>query len=157
MNDLLPDKRGITRQDIRALIEPFYMRVRADERLGPIFHAKIGETDAQWAAHLDKIADFWANVMLHERSYQGNPLLKHAAIPGIQPADFERWLDIFERTAHEVLCEQKAATFTILARRIGRSLSMGIEVMRSGPPGEPRQRPSQAKSPATDSSPQGWS
>lgn len=128
------DKRGITRQDIRALIEPFYQRVRADERLGPIFHAKIGETDAQWAPHLEKIENFWANVMLHERAYQGNPLMKHAAVREIQPAHFERWLDLFEQTAREVLCERKATAFNILARRIGRSLSMGIEVMRSDQP-----------------------
>lgn len=134
MNEGMPDKSGITRQDIRALIEPFYARVRADADLGPIFHAKIGETDADWLPHLEKIENFWANVMLHERAYQGNPLLKHAAVREIQPAHFERWLDLFEQTAVEVLPEGKAAAFTILARRIGRSLSMGIEVMRSEHP-----------------------
>ena len=135
MSDAAPDKSGITRQDIRALIEPFYARVRADERLGPIFHGKIGESDAQWRSHLQKIEDFWANVMLHERAYQGNPLLKHAAIKEIQPADFARWLDLFEHTARQMLTQQKASTFHVLARRIGRSLSMGIEVMRSEQPG----------------------
>ena len=134
MNEGMPDKSGITRQDIHALIEPFYARVRADADLGPIFHAKVGETDAEWVPHLEKIENFWANVMLHERAYQGNPLLKHAAVREIQPAHFERWLDLFEQTAVEVLPEGKASTFTILARRIGRSLSMGIEVMRSEHP-----------------------
>ena len=134
MSEPLADKRGITRQDIRVLIEPFYQRVRADETLGPIFHAKIGETDAEWAPHLAKIENFWANVMLHERAYQGNPLMKHAAVREIQPAHFARWLDLFEQTAREVLCERKATAFNILARRIGRSLSMGIAVMRSDPP-----------------------
>jgi hemoglobin len=134
MSEPLADKRGITRQDIRALIEPFYQRVRADETLGPIFHAKIGETDAEWAPHLEKIENFWANVMLHERAYQGNPLMKHAAVREIQPAHFARWLDLFEQTAREVLCERKATAFNILARRIGRSLSMGIAVMRSDQP-----------------------
>ena len=138
MSDASPDKSGITRQDIRALIGPFYARVRADERLGPIFHARIGEGDAEWALHLEKIENFWANVMLHERAYQGNPLLKHAAIREIQPADFERWLDIFEQTALEVMTRKKASTFNALARRIGRSLSMGIEVMRSDQPGKVR-------------------
>jgi hemoglobin len=134
MSEAMPDKSGITRQDIRALIELFYTRVRADERLGPIFHAKIGVDDAEWAPHQEKIENFWANVMLHELAYQGNPLLKHAAVREIQPAHFERWLDIFEQTAQEVLPERKAATFNTLARRIGRSLSMGIEVMRSDQP-----------------------
>jgi len=134
MTETMPDKSGITRQDIRALIELFYARVRADENLGPIFHAKIGETDAEWLPHLAKIENFWANVMLHERSYQGNPLMKHAAVREIQPAHFERWLDIFERSAQEALPAGKAATFNIIARRIGRSLSMGLEVMRASQP-----------------------
>jgi hemoglobin len=135
MSEAMPDKSGITRQDIRALINLFYARVRADADLGPIFHAKIGDSDADWQPHLAKIEDFWANVMLHERAYQGNPLLKHAAVREIQPDHFERWLDIFEQSAQEALPIRKAATFNILARRIGRSLSMGIAVMRADQPG----------------------
>ena len=135
MSEAMPDKSGITRQDIRALINLFYARVRADADLGPIFHAKIGDSDADWQPHLAKIEDFRANVMLHERAYQGNPLLKHAAVREIQPDHFERWLDIFEQSAQEALPIRKAATFNILARRIGRSLSMGIAVMRADQPG----------------------
>ena len=130
----VPDKTGITRQDIRALIEVFYRKVRVDERLGPIFHTHVGESEGDWSRHLAKIEDFWANVILHERAYQGNPLLKHVAIAEIEPALFGRWLDLFEETAREVFCRRKADAFTILARRIGRSLSMGIEVMRGSAP-----------------------
>ncbi|MGZ0189529.1 MAG: group III truncated hemoglobin [Alphaproteobacteria bacterium] len=130
MNEPGVDKTGITRADIRSLIEPFYRRVRADTQLGPIFHGKIGVDDDVWARHLDKIEDFWANVMLHDRAYKGNPLTIHAGIPAIQPEHFEIWLNHFEQTARAVLPAQKAETFNTLARRIGRSLSMGIEIVR---------------------------
>lgn len=129
-----PAKAGITREDIRRLIVPFYRRVRADERLGPIFEGKIGVTDEEWAAHLDKIESFWANVMLHERSYQGNPMQVHLSVPEIRGEDFAIWLDLFEDTARKVLPEPKADAFAFLSRRIGASLRMGIEQARSGAP-----------------------
>ncbi|QIE57800.1 group III truncated hemoglobin [Pikeienuella piscinae] len=124
----------MTREDIRRLIEPFYKRVRADARLGPIFEGEIGVTDEEWAAHLDKIEAFWANVMLHERSYQGNPMQAHLAVPEIQGEDFAIWLDHFEKTARRVLPEEKADAFAFLSRRIGASLRMGIEQARGGVP-----------------------
>ncbi|MEX2518234.1 MAG: group III truncated hemoglobin [Paracoccaceae bacterium] len=135
MSEVRPGKAGITRADIRRLIGPFYARIRADARLGPIFDARIGGGDGDWAPHLAKIEDFWANVMLHERAYRGNPMQVHMAMPEIRGADFEIWLGIFEETAHDVLPAPKAATFSMLARRIGASLRMGLEQARSdGPP-----------------------
>lgn len=132
MSAIRPDKTGITRDDIRQLLGPFYERVRADDRLGPIFEARIGETDSEWGPHLAKIEDFWANVMLHERAYRGNPMQVHLSMPEIRGADFEVWLDHFEATAHDVLPESKAAAFSLLARRIGASLRMGIDQARAG-------------------------
>lgn len=134
MSALRPEKTGITREDIRRLIAPFYRRVRADARLGPIFEGQIGVTDEEWTAHLAKIESFWANVMLHERSYQGNPMQVHLAVPEIRGEDFAIWLDLFEDTARKVLPAQKADAFAFLSRRIGASLRMGIEQARGGVP-----------------------
>ncbi|WP_340107709.1 group III truncated hemoglobin [Pikeienuella sp. HZG-20] len=122
----------MTRADIRRLIEPFYKRVRANPRLGPIFEGRIGVTDEEWAEHLATIEAFWSNVMLRERAYQGNPMAVHLSVPEIRGEDFEIWLDLFEETAKEVLPEAKAAAFTILSRRIGASLRMGVEQARGG-------------------------
>ena len=49
------------------------------------------------------------------------------------PRHFAIWLDLFEAAAREVLPAEKAVAFDTLARRIGRSLSMGIEQMQGGP------------------------
>lgn len=62
-------KGGVTRADIETLLPHFYASVRQNDRLGPIFHEHIGEDDADWAPHLAKIGDFWANVMLKESAY----------------------------------------------------------------------------------------
>ena len=128
-------KSGVTRADIEKLLPHFYASVRRNDRLGPIFHRHIGEDDADWAPHLAKIGDFWANVMLKERAYQGNPMQVHLCIPEIRPEDFDIWLGLFDQAAKDVLAPEKAAVFSILAHRIGRSLAMGIEQARGdGPP-----------------------
>ena len=122
-----PDKSGIDASDIARLVEGFYRRVRQDARLGPVFENRIGHTDAEWQPHLEKIEAFWANVMLGARSYRGNPMQAHMAVPGIQPSDFGIWLDLFEETACDLLPGGKAQAFVVMARRIGASLSMGLQ------------------------------
>ena len=135
MTDLRPAKAGITRADIENVVSAFYTKVRAHPRLGPIFARQIGTEDAQWAPHLAKIRSFWANVMLHERAYSGNPMQVHMGIPDILPGDFAIWLDLFQNTAAARLPAEKAETFDVMARRIGRSLKMGLERSRGdGPP-----------------------
>ena len=131
MSATRPAKAGISRTDIRDLLGPFYDRVRKDPDLGPIFHAHVGESDADWQRHLARIESFWANVMCHERSYDGNPMQVHMKIPGIGPHHFTRWLAIFQDTAKTVLPPDKAQAFDVLARRIGASLSMGINRVRA--------------------------
>ncbi|SPJ30587.1 group III truncated hemoglobin [Falsiruegeria mediterranea] len=120
-------KADITRADIQALLVEFYTRVRANEAIGPIFHHHIGEDDAVWAIHLAKIEDFWANVMLRDRAYKGNPMQTHLAMPEITPSHFDIWLNLFKTTAHEVLSPDKADLFDLMARRIGQSLMMGMQ------------------------------
>ena len=95
-------KGGVTRADIETLLPHFYASVRQNERLGPIFHKHIGEDDADWVPHLAKIGDFWANVMLKERAYQGNPMQVHLCIPEIRTEDFDIWLGLFDQAlAHD--------------------------------------------------------
>lgn len=127
------DKTGISRADIDALLPRFYAAVRAEPTLGPIFEGRIGTDDKVWRRHIAKIGDFWSNVMLHTRTYQGNPMRVHMGIPEIRPAHFEIWLDLFEATARDMLPAGKANAFNSLARRIGASLSMGIAQMEAGP------------------------
>lgn len=127
-----PGKAGITREDIKVLVATFYSNVRADPRLGPIFANHVGQTEANWEPHITKIEQFWGNVMLKERSYQGNPMAVHQGISEIKDEDFARWLDLFAKTAHHVLPPAKAEAFEVFARRIGRSLQMGLNRTREG-------------------------
>ena len=77
------------------------------------------------------IGDFWANVMLRERAYKGNPLQVHLGIPEIEESDFARWMDLVEDTARHELGDEKPDIFNTLARRIGRSLWLGIDMQHN--------------------------
>ena len=79
--------------EIRRFVERFYAAVREDPELGPIFERRIG---GAWDAHLDRMVDFWSSVLLASGRYRGNPLEKHAAVPEIRSAHYDRWLALFE-------------------------------------------------------------
>ena len=127
MTEIRQPKAGITPDDIALIVDAFYTRVRRHPRLGPIFARHVGTEDSDWVPHMAKIRNFWANVMLGARTYHGNPMQVHSAIPEIEGTDFAIWLDLFEDTIRSHLPVEKAETFNVLARRIGRSLQMGLE------------------------------
>ncbi|HET9948724.1 MAG TPA: group III truncated hemoglobin [Longimicrobiales bacterium] len=105
----------ITEQEIRDLVHTFYGRVRDDALLGPVFEARLA---GRWGPHLDKMCDFWSSVMLATGRFHGNPVVAHATIPGIAPAHFDRWIELWHETAHEVLRPHLAADIVGRAERM---------------------------------------
>ena len=81
--DLLPAHADLcSEDDIALLVHAFYARVRADPILGPIFDAGIDD----WDTHLVKLVDFWSSALRHTRRFNGAPMPKHAAMPGLSAA-----------------------------------------------------------------------
>ena len=113
----------VSEDGIRRLVDAFYARVRQDAELAPIFARAI---PGDWGPHLDKMYAFWSSVMLTTGRYKGNPLAKHFAIPGMQPALFERWLALFNETADELFDDDISAEFRAKAARIAESLKLGL-------------------------------
>jgi hemoglobin len=111
----------ITEARIDALVRAFYSKARVDPLLGPVFEAAVDD----WEGHFDALGRFWASVMLGTRSYQGRPMQKHMQLP-LEPAMFERWLELWSETAGEVFPPETAELFRARARQIGRSLSLGL-------------------------------
>jgi hemoglobin len=118
---------GVTEAMCRELVDAFYARVRADEVLGEIFKAAIGD---QWDAHLAKLTDFWSSVMLMSGRFKGAPMAVHAGLPRAEPEDFQRWLALFRHTAVEVCPPEAAALFCAKAEMIAQSLQLGIAASR---------------------------
>lgn len=116
----------VTEEGIRRLLDRFYARVRRDALLGPVFARAVGVTDAEWAPHLARLADFWSSVMLRTGRYHGTPFGVHLGLPDLQPAMFDRWLQLFGEACAEVFAPEVAEAFQERAERIARSLRMGL-------------------------------
>lgn len=118
----MPPKFDITRPDIERVVAAFYDAVRQHPGLGPVFAAHISD----WAPHEAKVANFWANAILHERSYDGNPLKVHRDAGNVHPGMFETWLGLFDSVLAAELTPHQARAWSELAHRIGRSLRAGV-------------------------------
>jgi hemoglobin len=106
---------------IALMVRRFYDRAREDEQLGPVFEAAVHD----WPAHFARLEDFWSSVMLTTGRYKGNPFARHLN-RGIEPAMFDRWLDLWRRTAQELFEPGVARAFIDKADRIGESLKSGL-------------------------------
>jgi hemoglobin len=113
----------ITEQDIRRLVDEFYVKVRADRELGPIFERAI---PGDWGAHLATMRDFWSSVMLTSGRYKGNAVAVHQRVKGIDLHLFDRWLALFDQTCGELFNEAIATAFRAKATRIAESLKLAL-------------------------------
>jgi hemoglobin len=117
----------VSEDEIKTLVHTFYGRVREDDLIGPIFNAKVHD----WPEHLAKLCDFWSSVVLRTGRFQGRPMQTHLLIADqIRGEHFDRWLDLFEKTAREVLPEAVAPVFIQRARQIADSFEFGIATQR---------------------------
>ena len=128
-----PPRFDMTRDDIERVVKSFYDLVRQHPGLGPVFAVHV--TD--WPAHEAKVAAFWANAILHERSYDGNPVQVHRDAGNVRPGMFEIWLALFDLVLKEELRPDQAEAWSKLAHKIGRSLRAGVVEKMQGPGGVP--------------------
>lgn len=116
----------INAQEISRVVAIFYTRVRADAVLGPVFAAHVSD----WPEHEAKIAAFWRNAILRERSYSGNPMRVHVSRPDVKAEHFPIWLGLFHEVLRAELPTQTAQQWGALADRIGEGFRTGIVAMR---------------------------
>jgi len=115
---------GIDDAFIATLVDTFYVRIRADERLGPIFNTAIGEN---WNVHLARMKDFWASVALHAGRYSGHPVPVHKRLSEVRAADFEHWLCLFRETLEHLAPSTAVVDFFMQrAERIALSLKSAM-------------------------------
>ena len=114
-------RTGIDEAMIERLVCTFYAKVRSDALLGPVFEARI----ADWEPHLQRMCAFWSSVALMSGVYHGRPMEKHLPLP-VDARHFDRWLGLFEQTAHEVCPPVAAEHFIERAHRVAESLELGI-------------------------------
>jgi hemoglobin len=112
---------GIDEMMIDRLVDAFYGEVRRDELLGPVFSQRI----QNWETHLEQMKRFWSSVALMTGVYHGRPMPKHLPLP-VDAEHFDRWLELFTRTARDICPPAAADHFIERASRIADSLELGI-------------------------------
>jgi len=117
----IAERTGIDEPMIERLVRTFYGAVRTDDLIGPVFAERI----AEWEPHIQRMCAFWSSVALMSGRYHGQPMVKHMPLP-VDGRHFDRWLELFERTAREVCPPAAADHFIERAHRIAQSLEMGI-------------------------------
>lgn len=110
--------------EITWMVHAFYARVRDDDVLGPIFGAKISD----WDHHLARMVDFWSSTLRGTARFSGTPMSKHVALPNLQAATFERWLELFHATTAELENVAMREQANQLAGRIAQSLWYGYQL-----------------------------
>ena len=84
-----------SRSEIHDLVIDFYREIVFDPVLGPVFE-EVAEVD--WAAHIPRLIDYWARVLLRDPSYDGYILKPHQhvhALQAFEPEYFDRWYALF--------------------------------------------------------------
>jgi hemoglobin len=119
-SDLTPGA-GVVR-----LVDEFYTRVRADDRIGPIFNdvAKVN-----WATHLPKMYAFWDSVLFGVPGFKGNPLAVHLVLGQQTPLtsrEFDRWVSLFHATVDELFAGPMATEAKQRAVRIATMMQYHI-------------------------------
>lgn len=97
------------RQDVSLLVRTFYMKIRKDEVLGPIFNTSI--TD--WESHLELLTDFWESQLFLKRNYHGNPVTAHQEVDEkmnhtITSEHFGLWLNLWFDTIDKLYAGEVA-------------------------------------------------
>ncbi|MEO7116017.1 MAG: group III truncated hemoglobin [Caldimonas sp.] len=122
-----------TEAEVSELVTTFYVRVRDDAVLGPIFERHV----ADWGQHMPKMVAFWSAALIGSRNYRGNPMVVHRALPELTQSMFERWLDLFHESASHLSNRAMATRACELSQRIAQSLWYGYQLQR-----EPDRMPS---------------
>ena len=115
-----------TEEEISRMVHAFYARVRQDDVLGPIFDAHVHD----WDLHLSRLVDFWSAMLRRTGRFTGAPMPKHAVLPGLSAALFERWLGLFREITDAQPNRAMAAQARAMAQRIAQSLWMGYQASR---------------------------
>ncbi len=113
-----------TEEEVSNMVHAFYARVRRDEVLGPIFNAHIHD----WDRHLAHLVDFWSSILRRTGRFTGAPMPRHAALPGLTPALFQRWLALFQETTSALPNRAMGEQACAMAQRIAQSLWYGYQL-----------------------------
>ncbi len=119
-----------SRADVILLVDTFYGKVKENDVIGHIFN-EVANVD--WQRHLPVMYSFWSSILLGERSYAGNPMIKHINLSNMYPLStghFQEWLTLFHQTIDELFEGDKANEAKSRASTIAQIMLHKIEYAR---------------------------
>ena len=116
-----------TLEDIKLLVDTFYIKVQTDDIIGSIFNEKIGN---RWPEHLEKMYRFWQTILLEVHSYSGSPFPPHKQLP-VAKEHFDRWMEIFTETTNSLFSGPLAEEAKFRAKNMAEMFNYKIEYFRN--------------------------
>ena len=119
------NENTLDRVGLRRLVDAFYVDVRRDDLLGPVFASVIHD----WEPHLQRMTEFWSTVMLGTKSFKGNVYQKHVVLAetlDVKPEHFLRWITLWHRHTNAMFPGETAQELQETAEGIGRNLFYGF-------------------------------
>jgi hemoglobin len=89
------------RKDIETLVNKFYDKVNADDKISHFFNEVV---KVDWNLHLPKMYNFWETLLFGKKAFKGNPMLVHVLIAKnemIEQEHFDQWLSLWQKTIDE--------------------------------------------------------
>ena len=122
------------RSDINLLVNSFYIKIRTNELLGPIFNKHIFENE--WILHTEKLTDFWETNLFGKHVFKGNPTQKHIQVDynlnhTINQDHFAVWLKIWFETIDELFVGEIAEKAKEASKRMASNQFLAIIYNRS--------------------------
>lgn len=121
-------KTDITsRKDVSKIVREFYLKVRKEELLGPIFNEIISD----WEEHLERLTDFWEMNLFGGKMYSGNPIAVHQQVDKtvgntIEAFHFGTWIALWFLTINENFEGENAEVMKRRARKMQTGLLVAI-------------------------------
>jgi hemoglobin len=82
----------------------------------------------KWLTHLDILTNFWASLLLKDKSYRSSPIQAHLGMDGLGEEDFEQWLTLFSICSNKVYSDDIANIFIKYAKNTAKSIKRGINL-----------------------------
>ncbi|NEN22604.1 group III truncated hemoglobin [Cryomorpha ignava] len=116
-------------EDVKKLVDAFYAKIQADEKLGDIFNSVIQN---RWPEHLEKMVRFWQTILLGEHTYYGSPFKPHASLP-LEVEHFNQWLHLFYETIDANFEGEKAEEAKWRSKKMAEMFRFKLEHYRDNP------------------------
>ena len=124
----------VNRENIEIMVNTFYRKVLKDELVGPFFIAKLGDDmqNDHWQPHIELLINFWSSMILHDASYNGNPMRPHFFIGELSQGVFKQWLVLFFETIDSIFIPKLGAEFKERSEMIAGNFMRNLQIPFEG-------------------------